>query len=437
MKRSIQGPVLTLFALMPMILQAQIFSSENSIIYINNGALVQCNGGVNINNGSVLTNNGELRITKNSTLPNSGNFTNDSGSTTDGNGLFYVEQDWTNNASFNGGSSAVYLFGDSEQFITSDNATVTEFNDLILQGSGTGNNRKKTLLGVDARVATSGVLTISNRELATQTNEFIVLNTSPLAVTNNQTFGAEGFVSSDDPGYFNWSTNSMSDYIFPVGSSVGNTKYRPVRIQPLSASANTFKVRLNNTSGDAFGYFLAQHDPGFSTLNDNFFHSIIRSAGAASVDMDIAYLESDDDAWNAIGQWDAGQVQWNPTGVNSLTSMSAYNALSLAAWDFPNTYHPYVLANTVEELSIPNVFTPNQDGTNDQYLITGKGLTEFNIVIVNRWSEVVFESDDINTSWDGTTKGRMCSQGTYFYLINAKSNTQDYNKHGHLTLIAQ
>lgn len=71
------------------------------------------------------------------------------------------------------------------------------------------------------------------------------------------------------------------------------------------------------------------------------------------------------------------------------------------------------------ELYIPNSFTPNNDGTNDLYSI---GLNcdaiEFNIIILDRWGEIIYESYDLNFKWDGRSRyGDMSPIGTYVYKI--------------------
>ena len=422
--------------LSPISIFAQTLFSDGATIFVDNGGILHCNGGITLENGSALTNHGDVRTTKNSTFLVPGTFTNDVTSSVNGNGMYYVEQDWINSATFNGDLSTVILNGNTEQFITSTNGTITEFNNLTLLGTGTGNDRKKSLQGVDARISVTGILTINNRELATETNELLVLNTNTNAITNTQTFGAEGFVSSEAPGYLNWTTNGSSSYLFPVGSSDGSVRYRPVTIRPKSILVDNYRVRLNNTSGDAYGYFLAQHDEDISTLNANFFHSIEQVSGLNNADVSLTYLASADGDWNSMAQWSNGELQWNSVGTTNTASLGNYATVEKADWDFANPAHPYILVNLNEEIHIPNVFTPNQDGVNDFYLISAKGITEFNIVIVNRWGNVVFESNDILISWDGTSKGEMCQDGVYFYVIQAKSATQEYNKHGHITLNA-
>ena len=67
---------------------------------------------------------------------------------------------------------------------------------------------------------------------------------------------------------------------------------------------------------------------------------------------------------------------------------------------------------------IPNTFTPsNSDNLNKYFQVKGVGIYKFRIMIYDRWGTEVFQSFDINNSWDGTFKGEDCSQDIYFYKI--------------------
>lgn len=67
-----------------------------------------------------------------------------------------------------------------------------------------------------------------------------------------------------------------------------------------------------------------------------------------------------------------------------------------------------------------NVFTPGTDQSNNTFVIDGESLDKYSIKIFNRWGERVFETEDINISWNGQVNntGLNCPAGTYFYIIN-------------------
>ncbi len=71
---------------------------------------------------------------------------------------------------------------------------------------------------------------------------------------------------------------------------------------------------------------------------------------------------------------------------------------------------------------IPNVFTPNGDGDNDYFELSGSNDPCYDVMeiqIFNRWGKKVFESDDSLFKWNGLNKndGGECAEGTYFVLI--------------------
>ncbi len=71
---------------------------------------------------------------------------------------------------------------------------------------------------------------------------------------------------------------------------------------------------------------------------------------------------------------------------------------------------------------IPNVFTPNGDGNNDVFKVTGTGITTFHCIIFDRWGLRMYEWDGIGGGWDGYTKaGSQASSGTYYYIIEYKT----------------
>ncbi len=99
------------------------------------------------------------------------------------------------------------------------------------------------------------------------------------------------------------------------------------------------------------------------------------------------------------------------------------------------TYHAYITLCDGQEFMdsvtvfvipyIPNAFTPNGDGLNDEFRIVGlppENITEVNFQVFNRWGEVVFSTKNIEEGWDGTLKGEECPHGVYVWAIYYKEN---------------
>lgn len=70
-----------------------------------------------------------------------------------------------------------------------------------------------------------------------------------------------------------------------------------------------------------------------------------------------------------------------------------------------------------EALFVPNVFTPNGDSINDRFVITHKGISNYEIVIYNRWGTLVYDSKNPDDAWDGTFEGVTCPESVYVYLL--------------------
>jgi gliding motility-associated-like protein len=94
-----------------------------------------------------------------------------------------------------------------------------------------------------------------------------------------------------------------------------------------------------------------------------------------------------------------------------------------------------LVADYEAKLIIPNTFTPNNDNQNDYFVIKSLSpLAFYSISIHNRWGQKLFESNNINNSWDGRYKGRICSPGVYYYLIQYQNQDKIETRKGFLQL---
>ena len=82
-------------------------------------------------------------------------------------------------------------------------------------------------------------------------------------------------------------------------------------------------------------------------------------------------------------------------------------------------------------LYVPNTFTPDGDEHNQKwnFYIAGVDLENFEVVIYNRWGEIIWESHDASESWDGTYGGYKVPQGTYTWKISYKEKDTDGRKY--------
>lgn len=75
-----------------------------------------------------------------------------------------------------------------------------------------------------------------------------------------------------------------------------------------------------------------------------------------------------------------------------------------------------------DEIFIPNSFTPNGDGKNDLFKAYGNIIAGINMKIFNQWGQLIYETSDVQSGWDGKQKGKLQPMGVYVYAIRVRLN---------------
>ena len=85
---------------------------------------------------------------------------------------------------------------------------------------------------------------------------------------------------------------------------------------------------------------------------------------------------------------------------------------------------------------VPNAFSPNGDGLNEELRIDGNQITEMYLAIYNRWGEKVFEATDQTQTWDGTYEGKALDPDVFGYTFRATcSNGDNFTSQGNISLL--
>jgi gliding motility-associated-like protein len=66
---------------------------------------------------------------------------------------------------------------------------------------------------------------------------------------------------------------------------------------------------------------------------------------------------------------------------------------------------------------VPDAFSPNGDGQNDELRVRGNGITDMQFYVYNRYGELVFESYTQDRGWDGTFRGTKLDPGVFAYMV--------------------
>jgi len=145
----------------------------------------------------------------------------------------------------------------------------------------------------------------------------------------------------------------------------------------------------------------------------------------------------------------ASTYNWNLDGGTAYSTM----VNPTYSYDMPGTYTVTLIASdnacydtataviTVTGnsaiLTTPNVFSPNNDGINDIFIIPSVGIETMEVFIFNRYGEIVYEWFGKNGYWDGHTypAGQAVPDGTYYFYYKATGfDSQNFEDKGVLTI---
>lgn len=120
-----------------------------------------------------------------------------------------------------------------------------------------------------------------------------------------------------------------------------------------------------------------------------------------------------------------GLIDWTPTsglsenGVpDPIAAPEATTIYTMTSEIADCSYRDTVVVEIIRRIEPPNTFTPNGDGKNDTWDIPG--IADYpgaEVVIHDRWGQIVLRSNGYREPWDGTNDGRALSVGTYYYHI--------------------
>ena len=95
--------------------------------------------------------------------------------------------------------------------------------------------------------------------------------------------------------------------------------------------------------------------------------------------------------------------------------------------------------NCIIGIHIPTAFSPNESGFSENsvyQIIAGQDIAGIAFKIIDRWGNILFESEDKEFQWDGSYKGQKCNNGVYAYFVDVSySNGKTEKLSGNITLI--
>lgn len=133
-------------------------------------------------------------------------------------------------------------------------------------------------------------------------------------------------------------------------------------------------------------------------------------------------------------------LQENPSHTYLSDTGTYYILLAVQnQWGCKDTTLKKIVIEPIYTIYIPNTFTPNGDMKNDTFKVYGTGIVECQMLIFNRWGNLIFEQDGIrplSLGWDGKFNGGNCPQDVYNYKIMVRDIFGEWHgRQGNINLI--
>ena len=302
---------------------------------------------------------------------------------TGANTLISTDQNPTNICYLNAGSYDVVL-------------TVTD-------GNGSDTETKLTHITVNAPVS------------AGTDNSALLCNTATLDLNTLLTTGVGGGVWSESSaipsGQFNSSTGLLDGSAL-VDGTIYNFTYTVAGTAPCTDAIANFTVTISDCNGPTAAFTMVVQ-PACENASIELTNN---SVGASTYE----WIFEDGTVVTTI---DASvEVHYGQQSVITLVAFDAAgNTDTIIQNQSVLSFDDYF---TIE---VPNVFTPNNDGKNDQYeiIVPGKINECVEFEVYNRWGQIMFQASGNNIKWDGYTEaGKKVPSGSYFYIVRINDITR-------------
>jgi gliding motility-associated-like protein len=285
-------------------------------------------------------------------------------------------------------------FGDTQSQTDTSTATNTSY---TYNQAGT---YSVTLIVTDSTGCVVGADTI--------TQTITVSPSFPLDLGNDTAFCSNNFSLQLDAG------NPTASWMWSTGASS-----QTITVNTIGQYSVTVTDQNNCSRSDSIEISILN----FSGIGDtislcNFASGVLLDAGTASAQ----YL------------WSTGET----TQSISINEPGLYSVL--VTGDACSFTDSVVVIGSAQfsSLYLPNTFTPNRNGLNDVFMPKGNDITAYQLRIFNRWGQLIFETNDLNTGWDGTYQGNVAQEDVYVYVVTFTTlceSEREFQKVGHVNLL--
>ncbi|MBI5219651.1 MAG: PKD domain-containing protein [Bacteroidia bacterium] len=214
-------------------------------------------------------------------------------------------------------------------------------------------------------------------------------------------------------GGFSYDQNPVHTYLQPGEYNVELTVLRNNGSNP--QQKNTTKVKFITVYTSPVASF---------TTNDSVYNTSFSVLCKSSTQLDTAGLTY---IWNfGDTRSDTGSVV-----LHNYTAEGTYNVILTVTDNHGCSGDTTIPITIVSKFNVPNFFTPNNDGFNDEFIIESNGYCTYHFEVFDRWGNLLYEITARNIRWDGrNTAGLLLNPGVYYYVLTSKDDSKISKKNG-------
>ena len=211
--------------------------------------------------------------------------------------------------------------------------------------------------------------------------------------------------TSGDPVLWSW---DFGTNVTPITSSEQN----PGLVCFNTSGAYTIQLTVTNAAGvsaSTTNTITVFDSPTITAFND----TIIDLGGNVDLNSTTTYF---------------GDILWSPntfyidcdTCLNTYAQPEENTSYIVNITDYNGCFAQDTIdvqVNFIEGLGVPEAFSPNADGINDQLVVKGFGLEKLKFSIYNRFGQLVFQTNEQNNGWDGSFNGLPVNSGVFVWVL--------------------
>lgn len=199
-------------------------------------------------------------------------------------------------------------------------------------------------------------------------------------------------------------------------------------------------IRIQKFIADAYPFpsFQEQNRPIIDKSNIYFFNNNLTLGDSI---LHHPYLPDFNHCAMSYGFFNHGFIFNDQFSIGTATISENTPNPNNPAYDIALSGYRYNYCNRLNEgelweLTLPNVFSPNNDGINDTFIPkVATGIFNLRFTIYNRWGKLLFTSNQATSFWNGTYENKNCEDGVYFFSLSFEAGGNMQERHGTISIV--